>query len=106
MPVTGLPVICLHGLTRHSRDFGIVARGSRARRRVLALTYVPRAIGARSQSRHYSPSSIRGVLNVLIAWRPARRVPGTSMGGSSRWSSAATAPARIAPRSSMMSAPS
>ncbi|MCA8886400.1 MAG: hypothetical protein KDA35_07235, partial [Hyphomonadaceae bacterium] len=24
-PVTGLPVICLHGLTRNSRDFEIIA---------------------------------------------------------------------------------
>src|ERR1700676_4100887 len=56
-PVTGLPVVCLHGLTRNSRDFDLAApRIAALGRRVVAMDVRGRGNSARDpDASHYSP---------------------------------------------------
>ena len=100
MPVTGLPVICLHGLTRNSRDFELVApRIAALGRRVLALDVRGRGQSARDRDpTHYSPVVYtQDVLTILDRLGISRAVfLGTSMGGIITMVVAATQPARVA----------
>lgn len=84
-PQTGLPVLCLHGLTRNSRDFeGVAPRIAALGRRVLALDVRGRGRSAWSPDpARYHPevytADVMGVLDALgvesAVWL------GTSMGG-------------------------
>lgn len=99
-PVTGLPVICLHGLTRNSKDFEVIApRIAALGRRVI----VPDMRG-RGQSSydpdpaHYVPAIYaQDVLSLLDQLEiPQAVFVGTSMGGIITMVIAALAPGRIA----------
>lgn len=80
-----LPVVCLHGLTRNSRDFEDVAPAIAALgRRVLALDMRGRGLSDWDPNpRRYAPSTYaKDVLALLDALGIARAVfIGTSMGG-------------------------
>jgi pimeloyl-ACP methyl ester carboxylesterase len=99
-PVTGLPVICLHGLTRNSKDFEIVApRIAALGRRVIAPD-----MRGRGRSPH-DPDPAHYVAAVyaqdVLAMLNALEIPeavfiGTSMGGIITMVVAALAPDRIA----------
>lgn len=99
-PVTGLPVICLHGLTRNSRDFEIIApRIAALGRRVV----VPDMRGRGNSSddpdpAHYVPAVYaQDVLKLLNDLGIEKAVfVGTSMGGLITLVIAATMPDRIA----------
>jgi pimeloyl-ACP methyl ester carboxylesterase len=84
-PETGLPVVCLHGLTRNSRDFELVApRIASLGRRVIALDMRGRGNSSRDPSpEHYAPAMyVYDVLNVLDSLViPRAAFVGTSMGG-------------------------
>jgi pimeloyl-ACP methyl ester carboxylesterase len=99
-PANGLPVICLHGLTRNARDFELVApRVAALGRRVLALDVRGRGASARDpDASHYAaPVYVQDVLTVLDALHTPRAVfLGTSMGGIITMALAAAAPERIA----------
>ena len=95
----GVPVFCLHGLTRNSRDFEIVApRMAALGRRVIAMDVRGRgrsdwdATPARYQPPVYAQDALR-VLDQLSIERAV--FLGTSMGGLITMVVAATAPARI-----------
>jgi len=102
-PVPGtdrLPVVCLPGLTRNSRDFESLAlRMQRAGRRVLAPD-----LRGRGRSQHdpnwtnYHPGTYLGDIEALQAAADAERVVvvGTSLGGILAMLIAATRPAAIA----------
>jgi len=102
-PVPGtdrLPVVCLPGLTRNSRDFESLAlRMQRAGRRVLAPDLRGRG---RSQYdpnwTNYHPGTYLGDIEALQAAADAERVVvvGTSLGGILAMLIAATRPAAIA----------
>lgn len=81
----GLPVICLHGLTRNSKDFEEVApRIARMGRRVLALDVRGRGLSARDPNPdNYVPKTYaRDVLLLMDSLGIARAIfLGTSMGG-------------------------
>jgi len=99
-PVTGLPVICLHGLTRNSRDFEIIApRIAALGRRVI----VPDMRGRGKSSNdpdpaHYVPAVYaQDVLKLLDQLAIPKAVfIGTSMGGLITLVIAATTQGRIA----------
>ena len=82
---TGLPVICIHGLTRNARDFEdlaplIAARG----RRVLAVDVRGRGLSARDpQPLNYHPGTYAGDISALLDATGIDRAVfiGTSMGG-------------------------
>jgi pimeloyl-ACP methyl ester carboxylesterase len=80
-----LPVICLHGLTRNSKDFEEVApRIARTGRRVLAVDVRGRGLSAWDPNpEHYVPKTYaRDVLALMESLGIARAVfLGTSMGG-------------------------
>ncbi len=99
-PATGLPVICLHGLTRNSRDFEIIApRIAALGRRVIAPDMRGRGQSANDPDpAHYVPAVYaQDVLALLDALRVPRAVfLGTSMGGLITMVVAALAPDRIA----------
>ena len=95
-----LPVVCLPGLTRNSRDFESLAlRMQRAGRRVLAPD-----LRGRGRSQHdpnwtnYHPGTYLGDIEALQAAADAERVVvvGTSLGGILAMLIAATRPAAIA----------
>ncbi len=99
-PITGLPVICLHGLTRNSRDFEVIApRIAACGRRVVAPDMRGRGKSANDPDpAHYQPAiyaqdviALMGKLEV-----PEAVFVGTSMGGIITMVLAALAPARIA----------
>jgi pimeloyl-ACP methyl ester carboxylesterase len=81
----GLPVICIHGLTRNARDFEdlaplIAARG----RRVLAVDVRGRGLSARDpQPLNYHPGTYAGDIGALLDATGIDRAVfiGTSMGG-------------------------
>jgi pimeloyl-ACP methyl ester carboxylesterase len=99
-PVTGLPVICLHGLTRNGRDFDVVApRIAALGRRVVAPDMRGRGKSANDPDpAHYTPAIYA---QDVIAMMDRLDIPravfiGTSMGGIIAMAIAALAPDRIA----------
>jgi pimeloyl-ACP methyl ester carboxylesterase len=99
-PEFGVPVICLHGLTRNARDFELVApRIACLGRRVLVPDMRGRGGSERdADASHYAPAVYVGdVLAILDALQAPRAVfVGTSMGGIITMLMAAMAPGRIA----------
>lgn len=99
-PETGLPVICLHGLTRNSKDFEIVApRIAALGRRVIAPDMRGRGQSANdSDPAHYVPAVYaQDVLLILRALEIEQAVfVGTSMGALITMVAAALAPERVA----------
>ncbi|MEZ5960134.1 MAG: alpha/beta hydrolase [Hyphomonadaceae bacterium] len=99
-PVTGAPVICLHGLTRNSRDFEIIApRIAALGRRVIVPDMRGRGKSANDPDpAHYVPAvyaqDVLKLMNDLDI--PKAVFIGTSMGGLITLVIAATAPDRIA----------
>lgn len=100
LPETGLPVICLHGLTRNARDFEVIApRIAALGRRVLALDMRGRGRSANDPDpAHYVPAVYtQDVLQIMNALSVPKAVfVGTSMGGIVTMALAAMAPGRIA----------
>jgi pimeloyl-ACP methyl ester carboxylesterase len=99
-PETGLPVICLHGLTRNSRDFEIVApRIAALGRRVIAQDVRGRGRSANDPDpAHYVPAVYaQDVVKVMDDLGVAKAVfVGTSMGALITMTLAAMAPDRVA----------
>ena len=99
-PVTGAPVLCLHGLTRNSADFEVVApRIAALGRRVIAPDTRGRGrSGYDPDPAHYVPTVYaQDVLTLLDALDIKQAVfVGTSMGGIISMVVAALAPDRIA----------
>jgi pimeloyl-ACP methyl ester carboxylesterase len=100
LPQTGAPVICLHGLTRNSRDFETVApRIAALGRRVIVPDMRGRGRSAYdSDPAHYVPTVYaQDVLTLLDKLEIQQAVfVGTSMGGIITMVVAALAPNRIA----------
>lgn len=100
LPQTGLPVICLHGLTRNSRDFDVIApRIAALGRRVVAPDMRGRGKSANDPDpAHYVPAVYaQDVLKLMDALEIPRAVfIGTSMGGLIMMVLATMAPQRIA----------
>jgi len=100
LPETGLPVICLHGLTRNSRDFETVApRIAALGRRVVAPDMRGRGKSANDPDpAHYVPAVYaQDVLKLMDSLSIPRAVfIGTSMGGLITMVFATMAPDRIA----------
>jgi pimeloyl-ACP methyl ester carboxylesterase len=96
----GLPVLCLHGLTRNSADFDEVApRMAALGRRVLAIDVRGRGQSDRDPmpARYVPPTYAGDVTHVLNELGVDRAVfVGTSMGGLITMIVAATAPGRVA----------
>lgn len=99
-PVTGLPVICLHGLTRNSRDFEVIApRIAACGRRVVAPDVRGRGKSANDPDpAHYQPAIYAQDVAALMDKLEIHEAVfiGTSMGGIITMVLAALAPARIA----------
>lgn len=99
-PETGAPVICLHGLTRNSKDFEIVApRIAALGRRVIVPDMRGRGQSANDPDpAHYVPAVYaQDVLKLMDALAIVKAVfIGTSMGGLITMVIAATTPDRIA----------
>ena len=99
-PATGLPVICLHGLTRNSRDFEIVApRIAALGRRVVVPDMRGRGKSANDPDpAHYAPTVYaQDVIAIMDKLSIAKAVfVGTSMGGLITMVLATMAPDRIA----------
>ena len=79
-----IPVLCLPGLTRNSRDFHDFALRLAPRRRVLAMDYRGRGLSARDPDwRNYRPETyISDIFDLLaVADAPKIVAVGTSMGG-------------------------
>lgn len=99
-PETGLPVICLHGLTRNSRDFDVIApRIAACGRRVIAPDVRGRGKSANDPDpAHYVPAvyaqDIVALMDKLAI--PRAVFVGTSMGGIITMVTAAIAPDRVA----------
>lgn len=97
---SALPVICLHGLTRNSKDFEVVApRIAAMGRRVLALDVRGRGKSDRDPQweRYQAPVYAGDVLDILDKLSIPRAVfVGTSMGGLLTMIIAALAPGRVA----------
>lgn len=100
LPETGLPVLCLHGLTRNSRDFEIVApRIAALGRRVIVPDMRGRGQSANdADPAHYVPAVYaQDVVSLLDALHAPQAVfLGTSMGGIITMVVATMAPQRIA----------
>lgn len=99
-PVTGVPVICLHGLTRNSRDFEIIApRIAALGRRVVAPDMRGRGKSANDDDpAHYVPAVYaQDVVKLMDTLQiPQAVFVGTSMGGIITMVLATMAPNRIA----------
>ncbi len=99
-PVTGLPVVCLHGLTRNSKDFEIIApRIAALGRRVIAPDMRGRGQSSHDPDpAHYVPAIYaQDVLTLLDKLEVKEAVfVGTSMGGIITMVISALAPDRIA----------
>jgi pimeloyl-ACP methyl ester carboxylesterase len=79
-----LPVVCLHGLTRNSRDFEHLAPWlAQRQRRVLALDMRGRGFSARDPHEHYDIATYVEDITTLLARMGIGRAQfvGTSMGG-------------------------
>jgi pimeloyl-ACP methyl ester carboxylesterase len=93
-----LPVLCLPGLTRNSRDFGHVAARLQAHRRVLCAD-----LRGRGRSQHdphwqnYRPGTYLGDIARLLEHAGVERCVffGTSLGGILTMLTAATQPGRV-----------
>jgi len=100
LPETGAPVICLHGLTRNSRDFEVIApRIAALGRRVIAPDMRGRGKSANDPDpAHYVPAVYaQDVLKLMDTLGVAKAVfVGTSMGGIITMVIGATAPDRVA----------
>jgi len=100
LPETGLPVICLHGLTRNARDFEVIApRIAALGRRVIAADMRGRGNSANDPDpAHYVPAVYaQDVLKLMDTLEIPRAVfVGTSMGGLITMVLATIAPDRIA----------
>lgn len=100
LPETGLPVICLHGLTRNSRDFeGIAPRIAALGRRVIAADMRGRGQSANDPDpAHYVPAVYaQDVVRLMDELAIPKAVfIGTSMGGLITMVLATIAPGRIA----------
>lgn len=96
----GVPVLCLHGLTRNSRDFEIIGpRIAALGRRVLAQDVRGRGRSDwdADPARYQAPVYAQDALRVLDALRIERAVwIGTSMGGIISMMAAGMAPDRMA----------
>jgi pimeloyl-ACP methyl ester carboxylesterase len=96
----GLPVICLHGLTRNAADFEVVApRMAALGRRVLAFDVRGRGRSDRDPvpARYIPPTYVGDVLFAMNALSIERAVfVGTSMGGLMTMLAALMAPGRVA----------
>jgi pimeloyl-ACP methyl ester carboxylesterase len=99
-PVTGLPVLCLHGLTRNSRDFEVIApRIAACGRRVIVPDTRGRGNSANDPDpARYNPAIYaQDMIALLDKLGVAKAVfLGTSMGGIITMVTAALAPDRIA----------
>lgn len=99
-PETGLPVICLHGLTRNAKDFEIVApRIAACGRRVIAPDMRGRGQSANDPDpAHYVPAVYAQDVSALMDKLGIERAVfvGTSMGGIISMLLAALAPERVA----------
>ena len=100
-PETGakLPVLCMHGLTRNSRDFAALAEDLAATRRVIVPEMRGRGLSAYApDSDTYSPITYVADVEKLLAEQGIDRfvVIGTSMGGLMAMLMAAARPGRIA----------
>ncbi|MBY0563347.1 MAG: alpha/beta hydrolase [Hyphomonadaceae bacterium] len=99
-PATGAPVICLHGLTRNSKDFEIIApRIAACGRRVIAPDMRGRGKSANDPDpAHYVPAvyaqDVAALMDKLEI--PQAVFIGTSMGGIITMLMAALAPQRVA----------
>lgn len=100
LPETGLPVLCLHGLTRNSRDFEVIApRIAALGRRVIVPDMRGRGKSANDPDpAHYVPAVYaQDVIRLMQTLEIGRAVfVGTSMGGLITMVLAAIAPERIA----------
>jgi pimeloyl-ACP methyl ester carboxylesterase len=100
LPETGLPVICLHGLTRNSRDFEIVApRIAALGRRVVAPDMRGRGRSANDPDPAHYVATVyaQDVIALMDKFEIGRAVfVGTSMGGLITMVLATMAPDRIA----------
>lgn len=98
-PERGLPVLCLHGLTRNSRDFeDVLPKIAALGRRAIALDARGRGLSDRDPdpSRYAQPVYAQDVLRVLDALGvPRCAFVGTSMGGITTMILAAMSPQRI-----------
>ncbi|MGF1605203.1 MAG: alpha/beta fold hydrolase [Rhodothalassiaceae bacterium] len=95
----GLPLLCLHGLTRNSADFEEFAEIFMAERRVLALDVRGRGLSEYDPKieRYQIPTYVNDVVTLLDELSLDRVVPvGTSMGGLISFMLATLAPDRIA----------
>lgn len=99
LPQTGLPVMCLHGLTRNARDFAVIApRIAALGRRVIAPDMRGRGKSANDPDpAHYVPAVYaQDVLAIMNKLEVRRAVfVGTSMGGLITMVVAALAPDRV-----------
>ena len=99
-PITGLPVICLHGLTRNSRDFEVLApRIAALGRRVVAADMRGRGRSSNDPDpAHYVPAVYAQDVVALMDRLeiPRAAFVGTSMGGIITMVMAAYAPDRVA----------
>lgn len=99
-PTGGLPVLCLHGLTRNARDFETLApRIAATGRRVLCPTLRGRGESAYARdSMTYAPLTYLSDLDALIAAIGIERavIVGTSLGGLLTMLIAATHPGFVA----------
>lgn len=99
LPETGLPVICLHGLTRNSRDFEVIApRIAALGRRVIAADMRGRGKSANDPDpAHYVPAvyaqDVLALMDKLAI--PKAVFVGTSMGGLITMVISALAPDRV-----------
>jgi pimeloyl-ACP methyl ester carboxylesterase len=93
------PILCLHGLTRNTRDFAEFAERYSPRFRVLALDFRGRADSDYDPvPMRYNPLTYAGDVLQLLDQLGIRQaiVVGTSLGGLVTMTIAATAPQRIA----------
>ena len=95
----GLPVLCLHGLTRNSADFETIAPHLADRRRVLAMDVRGRGRSDRDPDwRRYHPGTYVADAFALLDHEGLERVVllGTSMGGIMSMMMGAARPDRVA----------
>lgn len=95
----GLAVLCLHGLTRNSRDFEWLATRLAARHRVLTPDFRGRGRSQRDpQWQNYQPATYIGDVLALLDAAGVHRVAviGTSLGGIVAMGLAKRAPERLA----------